>query len=49
MLRKIKKFFRENRDDFLRLATYAVMLIVAVYAVAFVLSLPEIIGNLICG
>jgi uncharacterized membrane protein len=37
------------KNNFLKLATYAVLLIVAVYAVAFVLSLPEIIGNLICG
>lgn len=37
------------KNDFLKFATYAVLLIAAVYAVAFVLSLPEIIGNWICG
>lgn len=35
--------------EFIRLAIYAIMLFLAVFAVCFVFSLPEIIGNLIFG
>lgn len=49
MTRKTKRFFREIKLAMLRIAVCAVMVFLAVFAICFVLSLPEIICGLIFG
>lgn len=45
----MKRFFKNIAMDLLRISAYLLMIFLAVYAVCFLMSLPEIIGMLIFG
>lgn len=49
MTRKTKRFFRKIKLALIRLAVCAVLVFLAVFAICFILSLPEIICGLIFG
>lgn len=46
MTKRNKRFFRMLKMDLIRLAIYLLIAFLAVLAVCFVLSIPEIIGSL---
>lgn len=49
MSKKTKRFFRKLKMDLLRLAVYAVIILVTIFAILFIVSIPELIGWLIFG
>lgn len=47
--KKTRRIFREIKVAVFQLAIYLLMILLAVFAVCFILSIPEIIGLLIFG
>ena len=47
MIRKLKKLFWEIRRHAIIIAVYAVIMLAIIFAVCFILCIPEIIGSLI--
>jgi hypothetical protein len=47
--KKFNRILKNIKMDLLRIAVYAIMIFVAIFAICFVVSIPEIIGMLIFG